>query len=52
MQKELLETLAKYPDYSVKGMMYDEGHQSWGWLANIYVNHKTKCIELMFGYIF
>lgn len=52
MHKELLRIMNKYPDYEIKGMMYDETNTSWGWLANIHVNHTTKCIELMFGYIF
>ena len=52
MSKELLEILMKYPDYKIKGMMYEEGNLSWGWLVNIQVNHRNKCIELMFGYEF
>jgi hypothetical protein len=52
MEKELIEIMKKYPDYKIKGMMYDESNNSWGWLANIYVNHNKKCIELMFGYLF
>lgn len=52
MHKELLEIMNKYPDYKIKGMMYNEHSGSWGWLCNIYVNHLTKCIELMFGYEF
>lgn len=52
MHKELLEIMNKYPDYKIKGMMYDEHNGSWGWLCNIHVNHLTKCIELMFGYEF
>lgn len=52
MTVELLNVLTKYPDYDIKGMMYEDGPQSWGWLVNIYVNHQKKCIELMFGYKF
>lgn len=52
MTVELLKVLTKYPDYDIKGMMYEDGPQSWGWLINIYVNHQKKCIELMFGYRF
>lgn len=52
MHKELLEIMNKYPDYKIKGIMYDEHIGSWGWLCNIYVNHTKKCIELMFGYEF
>lgn len=52
MNKELLELMRKYPDYDIKGMMYEESNLSWGWLANIYVNHNQRCIELMFGYRF
>lgn len=52
MQKELLEIMRKYPDYKIKGMMEGEGGLSWGWLVNIYVNHRNKCIELLFGYEF
>ena len=52
MEKELIEIMKKYPDYKIKGMMYAESNNSWGWLANIYVNHNKKCIELMFGYLF
>lgn len=52
MEKELLEIGTKYPDYKIKGMMYDESNGSWGWLTNIYVNHIKKCIELTFGYEF
>jgi hypothetical protein len=51
MHKELLEILTKYPDYDIKGMLYDET-LDWGYLYNIYVNHQKKCIELMFGYRF
>ena len=52
MEKKLLETINKYPDYKIRGMMYDEHNGSWGWLCSIYVNHLTKCIELTFGYKF
>lgn len=52
MEKELLEIVTKYPDYKIKGIMYDEHIGSWGWLANIYVNHTNTCIELTFGYEF
>lgn len=52
MKKELIEIMQKYPDYKVKGMMFNEHNTSWGWLADIHVNHTTKCIELMFGYLF
>jgi len=48
MEHELYQTLRQYPDYHVKGMMYDECNASWGWLCSIYVNHLTKCIELTF----
>jgi hypothetical protein len=49
---ELAKVLAKYPDYEIKGMMYDDSNTSWGWLIDIHVNHNKKCIELMFGYKF
>ena len=52
MEHELYQTLRQYPDYHVKGMMYDECNTTWGWLVNIHVDHSTKTIQLMFGYKF
>lgn len=51
MTAELLKILTKYPDYDIKGMLYEETFD-WGYLYNIYVNHQKKCIELTFHYKF
>lgn len=51
MTVELLKILTKYPDYDIKGMLYEETFD-WGYLYNIYVNHQKKCIELTFYYKF
>ena len=37
---ELAKILAKYPDYEIKGMMYDDSNTSWGWL--IFMSITTK----------
>ena len=52
MERELSQILRQYPDYHVKGMMYDECNTSWGWLVDIHVDHSTKSIQLMFGFKF
>lgn len=44
MEHELSQILRQYPDYHIKGMMYDECNTSWGWLVNIRVDHSTKSI--------